>query len=243
MNIDIAGLTQGGQIWVPFVAAVIGGLFSLVGSVAATSQANRNARRVRHEEEERRGAERAYGTFFKLMDGYNSVANLKRHIDEMFNQADEHGDHEMEPWAKVMIIVGASEVIHEIQPHETFFLIEEKKADLLNDVHLIQKRISHIIASSQRYNELRSALHEFLEANLTTAHPAEGTRMAAEFEGRSGVQARFREAQLNNFLGQIIESIEKDVPESWRIVEAFSEAAKSRYGDKFPEFKVENVAG
>ena len=93
-------------------------------------------------------AERAYSTFFKLLEAHNSAANLKREIDEMFDSAAQNGAEDMEPWAKVMELVGETYDIPTIEPSETSFLIAEKQADLLNEVHLVQRRIANIIVSA-----------------------------------------------------------------------------------------------
>ncbi|NVK13077.1 MAG: hypothetical protein HWE35_02755 [Rhodobacteraceae bacterium] len=229
------------DVWVPLLATIIGGALALCGSFGATVMANRSAKKTRLEEQERSEAESAYTVFFKLFDGHNLAANLKRQIDEMFDTADATGSSEMEPWAKVMEIVGSTRSIESIAPSETAFLIREKKADLLNEIHLVQERLASILASAQKYNQLRTELGDFLEANLSEGKVGEGTKLSAPFEGTMKLRAELRECRINNLLGQIMENLEQDIPRSWEILEEFKEAASERYGDNFPEFRIERV--
>ena len=229
------------SVWVPFAAALIGGALALLGSFVATWQADRAARRARRDELERIRAERAYATFFKLLDAHSAAANIRRHIDEMFENAAQDGAADMEPWAKVMEIVGAPEQVETIHPSETTFLLGEGKADLLNDVHLVQRRIANIIASVQKYAALRAELHTILVANMAEGELQEGTRISANFEGSARLHVEMRASQLNNLLGQILDALEKDIPHCWQVLSEFKEAAAKRFGNNFPEFKIENM--
>lgn len=211
----------------------------MAGAFGATILANRSARKAREDEAERLASEVAFIAFFKLLDGYNAAANLKLHIDEMFDAAHENGHGDMEPWGKVMQIVGADDVVESIRPSETSFLIHEKKADLLNEVHLIQRRIANILASAGKYNELRAELQSFLVANSAEAELGEGTVMSAHFEGTQKFHADFRMSQLNNLIGQIMELLDQDLPRSWKALSNFKDAASERYGDYFPKFNAE----
>ncbi len=106
MDFTLGGITITEAVWVPVVSALAGGFLALVGSFGATWQNNKAARQTRQEELEREMAERAYSTFFKFLEAHNSAANLKREIDEMFDSAAQNGAEDMEPWAKVMELVG-----------------------------------------------------------------------------------------------------------------------------------------
>ncbi|MEP5608615.1 MAG: hypothetical protein ABJP49_08920, partial [Marinobacter alexandrii] len=120
------------SVYVPFASALLGGLLSLAGSALATWRSNAYDKKVRNEALERSQAESAFSAFSRLMDAHNTAANLLLHINEMFRSAEESGGQELEPWAKVMEIVGAEDEIEKIDPSEIVFLIEEKKAELIN---------------------------------------------------------------------------------------------------------------
>ena len=239
MDFTVGGVTVTEAVWVPLVSALAGGALALLGSFCATWQANRAARKTREQELEREGATRAFSTFFKLLDAHNSAANLQREIDEMFATAAENGDADMEPWGKVMELVGAPNVIERIDPSETSFLIGQKKADLLNEVHLIQSRIANIMASAQKYSQVRSEIDAFLLANMSEGEVAEGTQFRASFEGKAKLHAQLLEMRANNLLGQIIANLHEDVPRCWEAVGDFKDAASKRYGDRFPQFKLD----
>lgn len=137
MHTEILDYLQDQNIVVPLLAALFGGSLSMAGSVVAVWRTNRHARIERENEREELLAGKAYEAFFKLLDGYNFIGHLNREIDQMFDNASEDGDEDMEPSAKVMAIVGAEMPPEQIHASEVAFLIGEKNAELLNDVHLI----------------------------------------------------------------------------------------------------------
>ncbi|TMV05509.1 hypothetical protein FGK63_15795 [Ruegeria sediminis] len=239
MDFTLGGTTLPEAVWVPLVSALAGGVLALLGSFGATWQNNRAARKTRQEELEHERAERAYATFFKLLDAHNSAANLQLQINEMFDSAAESGAEEMEPWAKVMELVGAPDEIRTIEPSETSFLIAEKQADLLNEVHLIQRRIANIMASAAKYTEIRAEIHALLVSKMSEGELSEGTRISAAFEGTAKLHAEMLGMRANNLLGQIMEYLDKDVSASWETVGKFKTAASTRFGDKFPEFNID----
>lgn len=224
MDMIILGLTLSEAVWVPVAAALFGGVLSLAGALGATMLANRSAKKAREDEAERLAANEALIAFFKLLEGYNAAANLKRQIEDMFAAANENGDGDMEPWGRVMEIVGSDDAVETIRPSETSFLIHEEKADLLNEVLLIQRRIANILVATRKYNELRTELQTFLVANSSEAKLGEGTVMHANFEGAQKLHVEFRTSQLNSLIGQIVELLEEDVPRSWKALSNFKDA-------------------
>ncbi|BDW84324.1 hypothetical protein [Roseicyclus marinus] len=242
MEIFVGDLRVTEDIWVPIAATLLGGMLALLGSFGAMWWSNRFALRTREAELERLQAERAFGTLFKLLHAHNAAANLDQQISEMFLDAAQNGAEGMDPWAKVMELVGAPDEIQSIDPSETAFLIHMKKSDLLNDIHLIQMRIANIMGSVEKYSSLRAEMQTFLSANMVEGNIEGGTQMQAAFHGGAAVQAELMTARLNNLLGQIIEKLDEDIPISWDILCKFKDAAILRYGKLFPEFELRNDA-
>lgn len=213
----------------------------MAGSVVAVWRTNRHARIERENEREELLAGKAYEAFFKLLDGYNFIGHLNREIDQMFDNASEDGDEDMEPSAKVMAIVGAEMPPEQIHASEVAFLIGEKNAELLNDVHLIQRRIANTYAVISTYNELSLEFQKFLEESFKNADLSAGTRMSTSLEGADATRAEMRISAMNNLLGQIMENLEQDIPESWRVLSEFNQVASERFGDKYPKFKLKRI--
>jgi len=232
LPIDIA-------IWVPFVSAILGGVLSLVGALWATNLNSRIAKAEKLEMEKRAGAVAAYEVMFKMLNAYNSVSSLKEHIDGMFEEADKEENSDLEPWAKVKVLVTAEDEVKSISPADTMFLLSSKNAGLINEVHLVQSRMANILASSRTYNDLRNDFQLFFESQSTTAKAGDGTNAIAEFQGNDSAIAQLRVGQLNNLLGQIMHFLEADIPRAWQALNDFKTAAKKEYGDDFPEVKLE----
>jgi hypothetical protein len=220
----------------PIISTLIGGILSLVGAFGATVVANRHAARAKVEESERLSAELAYGTIHKLLNGFNLASNLKRQIDEMFDAARDDGREKMEPWAKVTQITGGFENIELIHSSETRFLLDGSKASLMNEIHLVQLRLSSVMRSAQKYNDLRGEFQSFLEEHVTEAQLGSGNQMAGSIKGQMRVRAATSEGRLNSLLGQIMESLDQDTKRSWVALQDFRLAAIDRFGDKLPKF-------
>ncbi|CUH99920.1 hypothetical protein [Leisingera aquaemixtae] len=241
MDLAFLDLEVSDDIWIPMLAAIIGGVLAMLGSLLATWVQNQSARKARSEDREFAGAESAYAVFHKLLDGHNSAANLERQINEMFDIANRKGHADMEPWAKVRALVGAPYDLENVAPKETAFLIRAQKADLLNEVHLIQRRLATTLVAADQYNELRKEMDTFLLENLSEGKLGEGTQLSAAFETDKKTRIEMREAQLNSLLGQIMENLKEDIPRAWDIIQEFRAAASEQYGEKFPPFKIERV--
>ncbi|MDO6483558.1 hypothetical protein [Shimia thalassica] len=229
------------QVWVPFIAALIGGALSLLGSLVSIWRTNKYDRTVREEALEQSKAELAYSAFSKLINAYNYVANLKKHIDGMFDAATADGGGNLEPWAKIKEIVGAQDLIEDAKPSEIVFLIDEKRADLLNDIPLILKRIANIQSSASKYNEVRREAMDHLIENALEHELQEGLQMQAALTGNAATKGQMLTAQLNNLIGQIMEHLHEDEEKCWDVLQDFDEAARNRFKHRYPRFEISRV--
>jgi len=229
------------EVWVPLFAALLGGFLSLLGTYWALMRSHALELQRAEKLELKNAAQRAYEAFHKLHNAYETAANLQRQITEMFDTAAADGGADMEPWAKVKELIGSNFQEGVIEPSETSFLISARESELLNDVHLSQKRIWNISASAQKYNELRSQLVTLLEKHHITAEVIDGHTISAEISGQEGVIANVWENRLQNLLGQIIEYLDTDTPEAWETLGRFKEAAEKYFGEDFPEFRLEKA--
>lgn len=65
--------------------------------------------------------------------------------------------------------------------------------------------------------------------------------MSTSLEGADATRAEMRISAMNNLLGQIMENLEQDIPESWRVLSEFNQVASERFGDKYPKFKLKRI--
>jgi|GEM_PF-2565573 len=234
----LGGWRVGESIWVPLVATVVGGALALVGSIWATRATLRAQERTRKHDREQAAADRAYVVIWKMLDAYNAAEDLQRHINEAYDNADRSGRHDIEPWAKVVPLVGNDFAPKDIDPSETSFLIDVKQAALMNEVHLVQRRLASILVSSREYGRRRGEMHEFLMAKIEGKGIVDGSSFAAEVSSDIKFEIETREGILNNLLGQIMQRLHEDLPHTWDVIGQFQKAAQERFGNKFPSFEM-----
>ncbi len=63
--------------------------------------------------------------------------------------------------------------------------------------------------------------------------------MMNEFSGQSAVIAQAQASRLNNLLGQIMQFLEREVEDSWRVLEQLKDAAEVHFGKKYPKLDLE----
>ncbi len=170
------------------------------------------------------------------MNTYNEIANLKRHIDQAFDSADKEGFDHLPPWAKVMAIDGHTHKDEALSSKETSFLIRAKVSELLNRVHLIQRRGWNMLATSEKYNELRMQMDTFLKENAEDTEIDGGTIIQGILEGWKAQIAKLEEVKLNSLLGKMMEFLEADEKEAFNAASEFKEIATKHFATDFPEF-------
>jgi hypothetical protein len=224
------------DVLLPFGAVLFGGLLSLAGTWLALRRGHAFDQRRDQSNARRVEAENALAGFHKLMNAHNEIANIKRHIDEAFDDASEAGFGDFRPWAKVKVVIGDDFRDEVLAPGETSFLLRMAKADLLNRAHLIQRRAWNHQATSQKYNEMRNDMDEFLRQNVDEPEVGDGTTVGGFVSGRMAKVAELEEGRLDNFLGQMMHHLEADEEESFQVAKSFKEAASEYFGDLFPTF-------
>jgi hypothetical protein len=147
----------------------------------------------------------------------------------------------MEPVAKVLpLIGGVSEPLKLDQTH-LLFLIEMKRAELIDDVLFCVRSAMASFTMMEAYNSYRAKLDDLIASNGDDTEFGEGTHLSTNLEGRARIQAELQVRRLNNILGQLVERLERDGPVIKRTLNEFHGAAKLHFGTLFPAFEVKNV--
>jgi len=222
-----------------FLAAVAGGILSLIGSLGATLMAMRSAKKVNQETEKQDEANSAISAYLTLFDYYSFLGNLDRHIGNCFKEAHENENSELEPWAKVRILIGMELELPKIQTGEISFLIKTGKLDLFSKIKLIQKRTEAINASAIEYNTLRRKINEFAEINLSEVKFVDGNLASADFDKKPAQVLAMRIHEIQSLLGQLMERIEVDKSELMETIVEFQDEARNYFGNKFYNLNIE----
>jgi hypothetical protein len=223
------------------LAAMVGGILSLLGSLGATSYAMSKAAKDRKEAEKQEEANLAISTFSILLDHYNYVANLNRYIELCFREAEEEGDSNLEPWSKVKVAVGMELDLPKIYTKDIAFLLAANNFDLFTKILLMQRRTETINFSAREYNTLRREIHKFYEMHMTETEMTAGTTIVSTFEGRAAAMFSVRVAEIQSLLGHLMHSIEQDLEGHWETINEFRSAAKDYFGDKFLDLNIERT--
>lgn len=223
---------------IPLIAALLGGGLAFLGASSAIRKNSENEEKRIEKNLNKSRALEAYSGFYKLQNIYTDAATLQIQLEQMFEEAEAE---EMEPWAKVKQLVVNTFHDSAVRPNESLFLIEADKPELLNDVHLSQQRVWNIGVAAGKYNELRERLELHLLENAEDVKDIDGTQVGGYLEGRAEIIARSMEETLNDLLAQIVEAIENNDKNSFRIASQFKSEAEKYFGDDFPKFGFERV--
>ena len=230
------------EVWIAFSSALLGGAFTLAGSFFSIKEQFRREEKRTGIERKRNHAERAFAVFSNLIAAYNELANIKGHIDRMFAEANDAGHADMEPCSIVRPIVGAEKVINEIVANDLAFLFQMQKAELFNDVILSHARSKNLFAAIAKYNHMRSEVTSFMIEGAEGGKTIDGVVATRNLQGERANEAELKIGQLNNLLGQILEMLDADVKETWRVASSFNEAAKIYFGQYYPKFELEKLS-
>jgi hypothetical protein len=222
-----------------FTSTMIGAAVSILTSLAVFGFTSWTEGRKSKLRDKRSSAFAAFQGFQKLVHITNELSNTKRHIDEAFKYADENGLGDADPFAKIQPMVGAKAVIEPVRVEEMYFLVEAKLSHLMGEIDLIYRRALNTEAVVDQFNKMKLELGSFLEARMASFEPGEGTRAVFELVGNDAKLAHLRGAAMNNLIGQMLEHLEKDFPESKRLSETFLQVAQKHFGTDFPQVKLE----
>ncbi|WP_136441330.1 hypothetical protein [Pacificoceanicola onchidii] len=235
----MADAQQWQTVWIPLISAAIGGGMAIMASLVALRKQHELEIARENDRARREASNRAFACMHKLQSVLETSENLRRAINRQFVAANEEGAGDLEPWAKVVEIVADDYKEEAISVSETAFLIDAKRAELMNDVHLIQRRVWHLLAASKKYNALRAELVKFMEEHHQDGQPEDGLRVSGSFSGKAAFVADMRQKQLQNLLGQLMDGLETDTEEAWRVLLAFKQTAEEYFEGMFPVFKLE----
>jgi hypothetical protein len=225
--------------WSNLYSTLLGAGVSIATSLVVFGFTSWSETKRQRKMERKAEAFRAFCGFQKLLRAANSIANLKRHIDEAFQEAEEHGVLDGEPASKVRPVVSAEIDLQPVAAEEMFFLIEGKRSQMMGEIELIYHRSLNNIAASKAYSVMRLEFDRFLESQTSSINDVEGAVVSFNMKGLHEAVAGLRVGMLNNMLGQLMENLESDVPEARRLCEAFLQAAKEQFGKDFPNVKLE----
>ena len=223
-----------------FASALLGGVISLSTSWLLAYQSNRASRLHSIAEKKDQKVFFAHQGFIKILQFANSAYSVKKAIDGQFDDANEAGHIDLEPVMKVQEILATEADFEAFQAEELVFLLHSNDANLVGDLIVFEKRVlaqRHVVRC---YNEKRAELGKHIEAGLTGVSSDIGTVISSELSGREAMLARAKSNALNNLLGNFMQTLERDVADSKKLLERYKTAARAEFGNLFANLKLED---
>ena len=225
--------------WWNVIPTVAGGLISIATTVVMFNVGQISERRKKAIEKRKADAFSAFSGFHKLLAIANNPGNITIHIDEIFTDAQKKGAGDLELYQKFTPLVGASREYLSVSMNELYFLAEVKASKLMGDIDLIYHRARNIDATLNIINKLKIDFLKFAEERGKSIElPIDG-QMAVTMSSHDANLANMRADVLQRMLGDFMELLERDYPESKRVCEAFLATAQKHFGDDFPKVKLE----
>jgi len=188
-------------------------------------------RRIR--DERTQSALAAYSGLHKLTGTANQVINLAKHLDKEFEKFSTSSAKFAEPSSFVRTAVGAPFAISDLTPEEMVFL-SKGDGELIARIGEVQHRAKNNEYIFREYGRLRSEFDVFLAENAEIIENNPDGSKGIEISGMAGRTAEMKQAQLNQLLAGLIESIEEDRISVVDVVKRFIDEARIEFGDLFP---------
>ncbi|MBM3090274.1 hypothetical protein GFB56_05530 [Ensifer sp. T173] len=217
-------------LWSGLGGAVLGALVSGVISWVLARQTSKQ--QLARDSEQRRETEKsqALKAVIKLQAILNALHDTKRTIDGMLTSAEEQGYGDIDLWQKAMPISGLPKEPISFDPQDIVVLFAAQKHDIANDLTLMSSRWASLLENMKDYNRLRTELVHSIPTDRM-----EGDR--GTFVLNAGQIAMFgpRMHVLNNLMAQVMENLEADLNNGFRVANEMGPALRTYLNDnKFP---------
>ena len=120
-----------------------------------------------------------------------------------------------------------------------FFCFIRENAELVGDLLVFEKRAMSAPQAVALYNEKRMELTKMLETGAVSTESDEDAIMSSELVGADAILADVRVSALQALLGEIMSRLEREEGDGMRFLSQFQDAAKSEFGDLYPNLKFE----
>ncbi len=222
-----------------FLSAVLGGLISLSTTWFMARQNNKFLTKTKIQDRQENRALLAHKTFIKTLQYLNSVHSIKGAIEDQFDAAEESGHGHLLPVQKVQEIQLLETNFDPYNTEELVFLLHRENAELVGDLLVFEKRAMSAPQAVALYNEKRMELTKMLETGAVSTESDEDAIMSSELVGADAILADVRVSALQALLGEIMSRLEREEGDGMRFLSQFQDAAKSEFGDLYPNLKFE----
>ncbi len=227
--------------FVAVVSVLLGGLVSLLTTLIIQWRSDRASERRRIEEIVENRAFQAQKGLIKTLQYVDAIFSLKATIDRQFENADQNGDADIEPVQKVQEVVSLDLNLEPYRIEELAFLLRSSDASLLQSLLLLERRTLSNFHVVGVYNTKRAILSDLIELGAEEISPGTGTVLTSTLSGVEALKVNLRIAVLNNVLGNLMESLDRDLREGKEYLSRFNRIAQSEFGEVFPALNLEDI--
>jgi hypothetical protein len=226
-------------------AAVIG---AIVGSALSAVPSWLLARRASAEVLERDRAQRrdeektaASRIFVKLAILANSILTLHNQVTEMDERADRDGRSSMRLFERISPLAGLeSERYVDFDANDLAFLITAKNPNYVDDLILLARQHSAIVAGLREYSKLKTDLHFLMASKGRTARARDGvSKTVARVSPEEANLLAVKMDELDLFIHALKGQLSEYASNAHRIATAYGPIVHSYFGDRtLPSFEL-----
>ncbi len=227
--------------WKTVYAVLFGGLISLVASLLMFYITLRNERKKAEENERKKQAANAVSGYFKLLDLANLGANIDKIIDDAFIKTKNAGLKSDDAFNYVPASVGTFPSPNRLTADEIRFLLTKKFSSTISKVQDIEGKMLNNLAIWESYSHLKKDMEDWKMSQMGIVSQFDGIISQEQIPKELQAIYAIKSGQLNLILGSLMENLEKDIPASNEALLCYNKAARTCFGDLFPEIKIDKV--
>ena len=228
--------------WYLIIPTLVGGAISLASSVGMYWLATNGQRRRDESSQLRTDARVVSEAYFCLLAYVNINANLDKHISDCFQETSSAGIDTPEAWSYVPASIGSLLLPNRLSHSGLSFLYSKNNFELLQEIlHFEAKTINNLNVWA-KYSELRGQLDRWMLEHPEIQRAFDGVTSNDAIPKAEMTKIEIQGGQLNRILASLTEGLAEDMVIGDTMMERFSDAAHSHFGDLFLKAKLSRKA-
>ena len=188
-------------------------------------------------------AANAASGYFKLLELANLGANIDKIIDDAFHKTKRAGLNSEDAFNYVPASVGTFLGPERLTADEIRFLLTKEFSSAISNVQDVEGKMLNNLVIWESYSDLKKDMGDWLMSQPGIERQFDGIISHEKIPKELQAIYAIKSGQLNLILGTLTENLDQDIPAASEALDCYIKAARARFGDLFPELKIEKVKG